>query len=291
MNTQIIQKILRRWKSITIAFSVKRKKKIFGFSQRQIRIKRSHIFANGAKVLVVGSSGFIGEAITDLLLERGCQVIGTFNKSQPVHRVGANFFPIRLDVTDMSSLAEGKKYIVEEFSDLDLIVIASGIMPTQEFNVSVNDELCIDEIGTELQGFIDAFHTNTLGPFVVVRWFVSLLKRKSSRADISPVICILTSSLGTMHNEIYGGRYAYRTSKGALHSLMMAAYCDLRKSLDFSLIMMGPGNVKSSMNTFGILSPKESAQEILKSLEYTGRTSKICFRRNKRSLCSMVIKA
>ena len=89
--------------------------------------------------------------------------------------------------------------------------------------------------------------------------------------------CILTSSLGTMYNEIYGGLYPYRVSKGALHSIFLGVYCDIRKSRDIGILMAGPGSVKSKMNPYGITTPEESANEIIKNLEYSSKKANYQF--------------
>ena len=80
-----------------------------------------------------------------------------------------------------------------------------------------------------------------------------------------------------MHNEIYGGMYSYRASKGALHAILMGLYCDLRLKNEVGILLAGPGSVKTKMNPYGSISTSQASKYIIDNIEHASSSAKFQF--------------
>jgi NAD(P)-dependent dehydrogenase (short-subunit alcohol dehydrogenase family) len=261
-------KIKRRVKVWLISRSIVRANPLFRLFSYQLRFRKIS-FGKEHNIIVIGAGGGIGEALVRGFLEKGCNVIGTFKNLIPniADEKKSRFF--KMDITDSNQICEVYENIHKLVSEVNLIIVATGFSSGFDYHASLDTHsLSKENLALEGKDILDSFSGNALGPYLVVRKFAGLLSKNPSCGGVSQ-ICFLSSSLGTMNNELYGGLYGYRTGKGALHALAMAIYCDLNLEGRVGLQILGPGSVATRMNVSGSLSPKSSAYEIIKNLEYS----------------------
>lgn len=270
-------KIARRLRVMAIARSIVRVNPLFAAISYQMRVFPVRL---GSKhtAIVIGAGGGIGEAIVRDLLRRGCLVIGTYRNHFPELEEGDRLRLFRMDITSIQDVDRVYAKLQGMGIQPDLILVATGFNPGQDYHASLEgDDLTSERLDREREDILKSFEGNTLGPYLVIRRFAGLIPKDRSRNRPVPQICLLSSSLGTMNNELYGGMYAYRTSKGALHALAMAIYCDLNLEAPVGLQVLGPGNVATRMNPVGRISANEAAREIIENIENSARKARFQF--------------
>jgi len=271
-----IAKIARRLRVMAIARSVIRANPLFKMFSRQLRLRRLP-YGSQHTAIVIGVGGGIGEAVARQLLQQGCRVIGTYRNNVPSIAETDNCYLFQLNITSSEQVCAVYEQIEKLGLFADLIVVATGLNSRLDYHASLSKEsLTQDALAREAVDILDSFRSNTLGPYLVLRRFAGLLVRKTDGRGV-PQICLLSSSLGTMNNELYGGMYGYRVGKGALHALAMAMYCDLNLDGRVGMPVLGPGNVATGMNLEGLMSPNHAAREIVTTLEYSANRATFQF--------------
>ena len=270
-------KIARRLKAVSIAHSVVRVNPMFAAISYQLRIRPVRLGVTHTAI-VIGAGGGIGEAVARQLLQKGCLVIGTYRSRLPELPAGERLKLFQMDITSVEDVSGVYATLRQSGVHADLIVVATGLNSGLDYHASIDDQMLTTEALTqEATDILESFRGNALGPYLVVRRFAGLIPAFSARRKFIPQICLLSSSLGTMNNELYGGMYGYRTGKGALHALLMAMYCDLNLSGRVGIQILGPGNVATRMNVGGKISPDDAAKEIIKNVEYSARKARFQF--------------
>mgnify|MGYP001437539909 CR=1 FL=1 len=270
-------KVRDRIKTHLIAKSVKSCNPfLYGLSY-QIRIGKKRKFDSNDNILIVGCSGAIGNAFVKHFKNKNINLFGTYYKNESKNSLISSDQLFQLDLKSPISINNLVNDLKQTKVIFDLIVVASG-----DFSQShrIDDETKKNGLNlfqNEQQTILNSLNINTVGPYLLFKGLVPLMREKNKDNKYVSQFCILTSSLGTMYNEIYGGLYPYRVSKGALHSIFLGVYCDIRKSRDIGILMAGPGSVKSKMNPFGITTPEKSAKGIIKNLEYSSRKANYQF--------------
>jgi NAD(P)-dependent dehydrogenase (short-subunit alcohol dehydrogenase family) len=260
-------KIARRWRASVVARSVIRANPLFTAFSRQFRFRRLR-YGVGQTVMVFGAGGEIGQAVASQLLLRGCHVIGTYWNRRPQLPSHEGLQLFQIDITSVDQVSDLYLALEQQGVCLDLILVATGFNSRLNYHASTHPaELSRKSLSQELDDILRSFQVNALGPYLLIRRFAALIDLASDRPSV-PQICLLSSSLGTMNNELYGGSYGYRTGKGALHALAMAMYCDLNIDARIGMQILGPGNVDTRMNPGGLMSPEEAASEIIENIEF-----------------------
>ena len=279
MIGKILPKIKKRLKSILIAQSVVRSNPLFGPFSYQLRLGPSNKLNEKHSILVIGCSGDIGASLCRQLIQRKCKVYGTYFKNHTSLKGLGLEQTFKLDITSSSSIEAVFNRLKSLNIFLDTIIIASGQLNKNELNVDLNkDEITCKKLDIQSAEAKTSFEINALGPYLVTRAFAKLLRFDNQHTKkFVPQICILTSSIGTMHNELYGGMYSYRASKAALHAILMGLYCDLRLKNKIGILMAGPGSVKTKMNPYGNISTSQSANYIIDNIEYASLSAKFQF--------------
>ncbi len=106
----------------------------------------------------------------------------------------------------------------------------------------------------EIENFKKILNINVFSPLKLIQ--ISLGSKNLEQ------IVNITSEMASISNNISGGFYYYRGSKTLLNSISKNLSLDL-KNKDINVFCIHPGNVKTKMNSSGIISPDISSQKII----------------------------
>lgn len=172
------------------------------------------------RALIIGESGGIGSAMKAALATRGVDVIG-------LSRSGDG-----LDVTSEASVAAALGALQGEF---DLIFVATGALEINGFE----PEKTIKSL--EPEALLAQFKLNTLGPAMVLKHAVRLIRR-----DRRSVVAVLSARVGSIGDNGLGGWYSYRTSKAAVNQIVHTAAIEIGRSHKQSVVVsLHPGTVQT----------------------------------------------
>jgi len=214
---------------------------------------------NNKTVLITGASSGIGKAVGEKLLQINCNLILTARRNDIIENwvnklenKKANILILKNDVINKSNVAQTFAKITEEFGNIDVAILNSGIgknVTTQNFSLQIAE---------------DIINTNFLG---VVYWIEQLLPNmmKNKSGIIAPV-----SSLAD--NRGYSGSGFYCASKAALSIFAEGLSIDLAK-FGIKVITIKPGFVKTPMtdqNKFKMpfmISAEKAAEKIIAGIK------------------------
>lgn len=175
---------------------------------------------SGSVALVTGANRGIGLEVVRQLARLGFTVIlGARDErkgeeaSAELTRDELKVHARRLDVTDESSVEELRRWVLERFGRLDVLVNNAAIL----YDTWQRAE------NADFDTVREAFETNTLGAWRVSKTFIPLL-----RASVRGRIVNVSSESGSMAS-MGGGTPAYSVSKAALNALTRMLADELRR--------------------------------------------------------------
>jgi NAD(P)-dependent dehydrogenase (short-subunit alcohol dehydrogenase family) len=177
--------------------------------------------------LVIGASGAIGTAFTELLSAspRCASVTGLHRHSQP-----------SIDFTDEESIAEAARQLADR-PRFHLVINAAGLLHTDHF---MPEKRLADLSYAQFQAI---FTANTYGPALVLRHFTRLMDTERA------VMALLSAKVGSIGDNRLGGWYSYRASKAALNMLVKTAAIEVARTQPNSVIVaLHPGTVSSRLS-------------------------------------------
>ena len=196
-------------------------------------------------ILVTGSNRGIGLAACKSLLHNGHHVIATSRNPDHKDQLLTELSPfgsveyVQVDVQDEQSINDCFSLVESNHGRLDCLVNNAGIL--YDHNIAQTS-------GSELT---EVFQTNVLGPFLLSKAAIPLLKKSSSAKIIN-----VTSQLGSLENS-GPGFAAYRISKTALNSLTRLLHHEL-EGANIKAYSVCPGWVHTDMG--GPSAPRTPAQ-------------------------------
>jgi NAD(P)-dependent dehydrogenase (short-subunit alcohol dehydrogenase family) len=197
--------------------------------------------------IVTGANRGIGLALTQLLTERGGQVLAACRSTSAeldalnVERVEG------IDVTDASSVAR----LVEATKSrrVDLLVNNAGVL-------SWDDQL----ERPDFDGIRRQLEVNALGPLRVTTALKAQLVTGAK-------VALITSRMGSIEDNSSGGYYGYRMSKAALNMAGKSMAIDL-KAAGVAVVILHPGMVKTEMTRgHGQVEPLDAARGLLRRID------------------------
>jgi len=209
------------------------------------------------RALVIGASSGIGRAVAELLLKEGARVAMVARRKDAMegvaaaHRERALVYPH--DVTDYQKTPALFQQITQDLGGLDLIVYASGVLPS------------IEENEYSFEKDREVIEVNVLGAFA---WLDEAAKRfeQLKRVDrsLSGTIVGISSVAGERGRR---GNPAYCTSKAALTTYLES----LRNRLSrygVRVVTIKPGFIDTEMTRgkpglFWVVSAEDAAKQIL----------------------------
>lgn len=165
---------------------------------------------SGSRVLVVGSTGVLGAALTRRLAADGAALVLTGRREAVLEdlgrEVGARQTTV-LDLVDVEACAAAVRAAADQLGGLDALVVATGVAafgPARDDADAVTEEL---------------FAVNTLGPMALVRSALPLLSPGGAVAVITAVLADVPTA----------GMAAYSASKAAMSAYLTAVRREVRR--------------------------------------------------------------
>jgi NAD(P)-dependent dehydrogenase (short-subunit alcohol dehydrogenase family) len=186
-------------------------------------------------VVITGASTGIGWATAKLLLDRGFRVFGSVRKPADADRLktefGANFIPLRFDVTDEAAVLAAARDVRAVLAGETLagLVNNAGIAVAGPVL-----ELSADEFRRQME-------VNFIGPIIATQAFGPLLGSDPSLKGPRGKIVMISSVAGKNGNPLSS---AYSASKHAIEGLSES----LRREMmlfGIDVIIIAPGAVKT----------------------------------------------
>jgi hypothetical protein len=186
-------------------------------------------------VVITGASTGIGWATAKLLLDRGFRVFGSVRKPADADRLkaefGANFIPLRFDVTDEAAVLAAARDVRAVLAGETLagLVNNAGIAVAGPVL-----ELSADEFRRQME-------VNFIGPIIATQAFGPLLGSDPSLKGPRGKIVMVSSVAGKNGNPLSS---AYSASKHAIEGLSES----LRREMmlfGIDVIVIAPGAVKT----------------------------------------------
>lgn len=198
------------------------------------------------RVLLIGDSGGIGQALRAAFEARGADVIGLSRS-----RDGFDFADLeRVDLL-LSELEPG----------FDTIFVASGVLTATRAHP---EKSLRDLTPEELAG---NFAANVIGPAMVLKHAPRLLPRKGiSRC------AVLSARVGSIGDNRAGGWYSYRSAKAGLNQILHSAAIELKRTHpEMICAALHPGTVETrfteNYKAAPKVVPKDAAQNLLHVLD------------------------
>lgn len=205
------------------------------------------------RAVVVGASGGIGRALSEVLEQNGTEVVRLSRSAESSSRI---------DLEDEASIAQAADSVSEN-GNVDLVMVASGI-------------LAPDQIGPEKSwrsidpaAMARVFALNAIGPALIAKHFVPLLPK-----DQRSAFAVLGARVGSIGDNRLGGWYSYRASKAALAQIVRTLSIELARTHPLATcVALHPGTVATRLSerfAREAMEPAVSARHLLAVLDGLG---------------------
>lgn len=198
-----------------------------------------------ATVLITGCNRGIGLQLCTQYSERGDDVIAVVRSSNPE----LDALPVRVitgvDVGDGACMSVLKDAIGDQ--NIDILLNNAGILRLDSLE------------SLDYEAMEEQFRINTLGPLRITE---NLLPNLSSGSKV----VIISSRVGSIEDNSSGGYYGYRASKTAVNQIGTNLKHDLAPR-GISVALLHPGLVATEMTGGQGITPKESAQGLIKRID------------------------
>jgi hypothetical protein len=186
----------------------------------------SSFFSSSCRALVLGSSGAIGTALTELLIDE----IG----SSRVVRISRSIDG--LDLLDPKSIIQQSE---KQSGYFRLILDATGGLEIE----GVQPEKSFKRL--EYENMVKQFKLNAIGPALLIKHFSKFLPQTGKS-----VFATLSARVGSIDDNLLGGWISYRSSKAALNQIVKTASIELSRNYPDSIcVALHPGTVKSNLTS------------------------------------------
>lgn len=180
-------------------------------------------------VLITGASSGIGKASAEYLAKRGYKIYAGIRAEEDAARFSeykGQISPIRLDVTDVNSVLDARKFIIDN-SNTPLwgLVNNAGVGLGGVIEITPADEVR------------KLFEVNVIGLLETSKIFIPLLRKSKGR------IINIGSTAGYIS---FPGGSAYSASKHAVRALTDSMRLEL-KSFGIEVVLVSPGAIESSI--------------------------------------------
>jgi len=207
-------------------------------------------------IIVTGANSGIGFELTKILsiYENNLLAFINFNDDKILNIKKKNIKIIKCDFSNPENLNNYSEEI-KNFKPNLLINCAATFGPE---NQNLNDVIMKD--------FYTIININALSPLNLVQ--------KSLQGHALEQIINISSLMGSISNNNDGNYYLYKSSKSLLNSITKNLSFDINKKIN--IFCLHPGDVKTKINTGGLISPEIAARKIVNifshnNLNYRGK--------------------
>ncbi|CRL00369.1 CLUMA_CG013637, isoform A [Clunio marinus] len=193
----------------------------------------------GKVVLITGASSGLGEALAHTFYVAGCKVVLAARRQEELERVRKDLLQLHsthttpppivlpLDLTDLNSLPEKVKQVLDIFGQIDILVNNGGISVRSE---AINTKTDVD---------IKIMLVNYFGTVALTKAVLpSMIKRNEGR-----IICI-----GSVQGKFaIPQRSAYAASKHALQAFCDSLRAEMSKN-NVKVTLISPGYINTSLS-------------------------------------------
>ena len=200
-------------------------------------------------VLITGASKGIGKALTEKMLNENFFVIGTSRNGKIKDFENEDFYSLKLDLSNTSSIENAHEEIFNKFKHIDILINNAGIGPD------------LDTYIPEKESFNQTFDVNVTGTVFFTEPLIDLISENG-------IILNVSSKMGSLDVCELTDSVAYRMSKSALNMYTKILTNRLKDKIKVASIH--PGWVKTTIiesNLLnGRLTPEQSAENIFEFL-------------------------
>ena len=212
-------------------------------------------------VAIIGSSGAIGNAVSDNLInDESIGIIYKFSRSISV-KENKRVKNIFLDIEDEESIKSSLNHVPPD-TKFDLVFVATGILHNDK---EIFPEKSIKDI--DINKLKKVILVNTIGPTLIGKYFIPYLRK-----DEKSVFAFLSARVGSISENKLGGWYSYRASKTALNQIIKNFSIEIKRTNKNAIFVgLQPGTVKSflskpferNVKEDNLFTPEYSAEKLL----------------------------
>ncbi len=197
-------------------------------------------------VLIIGSSGGIGSALTAAYTVQGASVTGLSRRDDG------------LDVTDPPAVDAA----LADMGPFDRVIVTTGALEIDK----ATPEKTIRAV--DAKAMAAQFALNAIGPALILRRAHHLLPR-----DRQSVFAVLSARVGSIGDNRLGGWISYRSAKAALNQIIRTSAIELGRSHPHSTVVaLHPGTVATPftekyLGRHPAVSPDEAAANLTRVIE------------------------
>ncbi len=205
--------------------------------------------------LVTGGGRGLGKGLVDYLLDQGYFVFAGVRAVKSEYKNKDNIEYVPLDVTSDQSIEKARDIVATRCETLDLLINNAGVNKDSISNGKSEYVCHVNEASREL--LLQMFNINTIGPLMVAKHFLPLLKAEPS------FIVNISSCRASFHDEFesVNPNYGYAASKIALNMFTFGLAKELPSNV--KVFSVHPGDVRTDMNKEGEQKPYEQAERII----------------------------
>lgn len=187
------------------------------------------------RAAVIGAGGGIGGALVSrIAADKRFEAVYALSRRPGSAREGA-VVPMPIDVGEEAGIAAAAQAIG---GPLDLLVIATGML----HEGGRGPERALREL--DAGWLARSFAVNTIGPALVLRFFVPLLPRAGRS-----VVAALSARVGSISDNRTGGWYGYRASKAALNMVVRCTAIEIGRTRPEAVcVALHPGTVATPLS-------------------------------------------
>lgn len=196
-------------------------------------------FDRPLNIAVIGASGGIGAALTSELLYHVPDTNVAVFSRQCKMDLPDTVVSMEIDLEDERLIASAAQHANRQLGPLGAVFVTTGMLHAGN---AVKPEKSWRAL--EARTLEKVFRVNTIGPALVAKHFLPLMKR-----DSKSVFACLSARVGSIEDNRLGGWYAYRASKAALNMMIKTLSIELSRSSPHALCVgLHPGTVDTNLS-------------------------------------------
>jgi len=209
-----------------------------GFLSRSYRMNDTSNQENAPlrSAAIFGSTGGIGRAMCEALVEQRCETIYAGSRAGQEPQ-GPRIRPFSFDLTDESSIMAAANAMRDD--PPQLVIVASGVLT---LNDGTGPERTYKRL--DLDAMRKVFEINTFGPAMIAKHVLPLMPR-----DRAFTFAAISARVGSISDNGLGGWHSYRASKAALNMLLKNFALETGRTHDDGVVVgLHPGTVDSALS-------------------------------------------